>query len=125
MQMGQSEESAGGRTVRIGRRVEAAMGGLDGNELSSPLGLVGSGFGCDVGVDLGFERPETMGGGSSRPSAALRLSWRAKSLACHHSRNLRAKMLVGRRMERLLSSLGYSVLGLKMLVVPGLSPSLG
>lgn len=42
-----------------------------------------------------------MGGGRSRPSAALRESWRAKSDACHHSRNLSAKMEVGRRILRL------------------------
>lgn len=47
------------------------------------------------------ERPEMTGGGSSSPSVALWLSCRAKSDACHHSRNLSAKMLVGRRNLRL------------------------
>lgn len=46
-------------------------------------------------------RPEITGGGRSSPSVALRLSCRAKSEACHHSRNFRAKMLVGRRNLRL------------------------
>ena len=46
-------------------------------------------------------RPDIIGGGRSNPSAALRVSCRAKSEACHHSRNLRAKMEVGRRILRL------------------------
>lgn len=44
-------------------------------------------------------RPEMTGGGRSRPSAALAVSCLEKSEACHHSRNLRAKMDVGRRMR--------------------------
>lgn len=58
-------------------------------------------------VDLG--RPEIVGAGSSSPSAALRDNWRAKSEACHHSRNLRAKMEVGSRILRLESRRGYTV----------------
>jgi len=50
---------------------------------------------------VGGGRPDIMGGGSSSPSAALRESCRAKSEACHHSRNFRAKMEVGRRILRL------------------------
>lgn len=41
------------------------------------------------------------GGGSSIAAAVLAESWRAKSEACHHSRNLRKKMDVGRRILRL------------------------
>lgn len=51
-------------------------------------------------------RPEIMGGGSSRPSTAFRESWRAKSDACHHSRNLSANMEVGRRIRKLESKRG-------------------
>ena len=47
-----------------------------------------------------------MGGGRSRPSAAFRESCRAKSDACHHSKNFRAKMDVGRRILRLESKRG-------------------
>lgn len=61
--------------------------------------------GLDDDAEPGFEflggRPETRGGGSSRPSAALRESWRAKSEACHHSKNFSAKIEVGRRTLRL------------------------
>ena len=39
--------------------------------------------------------PAITGGGRSSPSAALRESCRAKSEACHHSKNLRAKIDVG------------------------------
>ena len=51
-------------------------------------------------------RPEITGGGKSRPSAAFLESWRAKSDACHHSRNLRAKIDVGRSVLRLERSRG-------------------
>lgn len=78
---------------------------------------------------VGAGKPETVGGGSSRPSAAFRESWRAKSLACHHSRNLSAKIDVGSRIFRLDRSLGYtvrvSVLGLSSVVGAGGAPGLG
>jgi hypothetical protein len=41
--------------------------------------------------------PFVMGAGMSRVSVALRASWREKSLACHHSRNLSAKIEAGRK----------------------------
>ena len=53
-----------------------------------------------------INEPEIMGGGNSRFSAALRDNWRAKSDACHHSRNLSAKILVGNSTLRLDKSLG-------------------
>jgi len=43
----------------------------------------------------GAGSPATTGGGNSNPSAALRESCRAKSEACHHSRNLRENIEVG------------------------------
>lgn len=55
----------------------------------------------EPGLEFWGGRPEIRGGGSSRPSAALRESWRAKSEACHHSRNFSAKIEVGRRTLRL------------------------
>ena len=56
----------------------------------------------DVGNGGGLVgRPEMTGGGISRPSAAFLESWRAKSDACHHSRNFKAKMDVGRSILRL------------------------
>lgn len=61
---------------------------------------------CEGDFCFCWGRPEIMGGGSSRPSIALRESWRAKSEACHHSRNLRANMDVGRRNLRLESKRG-------------------
>ena len=102
----------------MGRRDLASMGGLrfgfvDGG--SFPESLLEVRFADEVGLLVlvlagdGFEaasRPETTGGGSSRPSAALRESWRAKSDACHHSRNFSAKMEVGRRIFRLESRRG-------------------
>lgn len=68
--------------------------------------------------------PDITGGGRSSPSAALRDNCLAKSEACHHSRNLRAKIEVGRRSRRLESNRGYitevKVVGFQMLFVcPG------
>lgn len=68
--------------------------------------------------------PDTIGGGRSSPSAALRDNCLAKSEACHHSRNLRAKIEVGRRSRRLESKRGYmtgaKVAGFQILFVcPG------
>jgi hypothetical protein len=91
--------------VKMGRREVAAIGGFGGaSVLESAVGLDVAGLEVVDGLELGFEseeRPEITGGGSSSPSVALRLSCRAKSEACHHSRNFRAKMLVGRRNLRL------------------------
>ena len=74
-------------------------------------------------------RPEITGGGRSRPSAAFRDSCLAKSLACHHSKNFRAKMLVGKRNLKLDNNFGYStrpiVAGFKILLFcPGRAPGL-
>lgn len=59
-----------------------------------------------VVVVVGLGKPAVTGGGKSSPSAAFFDSWRAKSEACHHSRNLSAKMEVGRRILRLDSRRG-------------------
>ena len=68
------------------------------------------GFEPEVRLSAFFAgRPEIIGGGRSRPSAAFRDSWRAKSEACHHSRNLSAKILVGSSTLRPDNSLGYIV----------------
>ena len=74
----------------------------------------------------GRGRPDINGGGSSKPSAALLDNWLAKSDACHHSRNFRANIEVGRRILKLENRRGItaspSVRGLKMLVDwPGLA----
>ena len=80
------------------------------------------------GPDLeGVGSPDIMGGGRSSPSAAFRESCVAKSEACHHSRNLRAKMEVGRRILRLDRMRGKIVVarvrGLyKLLFWPGHAP---
>ncbi len=117
-------DSVGGGTVRMGRRDLESMGGLrfgfgDRPSFSFSFSLRGCGpeAGKSVDDEVRFpgpsrdcpcttSRPDTMGGGNSRPSAALRESWRAKSEACHHSRNLRAKMEAGRRILRLDSKRG-------------------
>lgn len=136
MQMGQREVVAGdgGDTVRIGRwEVEEkgtwrfwgtvvgealAEDWWAGEERDTVFAKAISGICGDISVsleddegDLGFldVEPEMSGGGSSRPCAALRESCRAKSEACHHSRNLRAKMDVGRRILRLESKRGYTI----------------
>ena len=50
--------------------------------------------------------PVITGGGSSRPSFAFRDSWRAKSDACHHSKNLSANIDVGNRIFSDVASRG-------------------
>jgi len=65
----------------------------------------------------------------SSPSTAFLESCLAKSEACHHSRNFRANIEVGRRIFRLESSRGYTICiivrGLKMLDPwPGRAPGL-
>ena len=129
--MGQASglsRSGGAGTVRMGRCVRVEIGGLTMPESRRrEEGLSGSESEDFTGLGLVAGRPEIVGGGSSRPSLALRVSWRAKSEACHHSRNLSAKMDVGRRIFRLERRLGYTlcviVLGWKIDVVcPGLAP---
>ena len=79
--------------------------------------------------EVGYGRPDMMGGGRLRPSVAFRDSCLAKSEACHHSRNLRANMEVGSRIFKLEKRFGTIVVakirGLKILVVwPGRAPGL-
>ena len=88
--------------VGLARETVFVEGGLDDECVEEALDRFWGGAG---GAAL-LGRPEMMGGGRSRPSAALRESWRAKSEACHHSRNLSAKMEVGRRIFRLDSRRG-------------------
>lgn len=126
----------GGGTVWIGRSVVEDIGGLGlvGLEGRFDAGVGGDdGWACDAGEDrdtvlvvvdrgdneagaFGFSevgnggglagRPEITGGGMSSPSAAFLESWRAKSDACHHSRNFKAKIDVGRSILRLERSRG-------------------
>ena len=150
----------GAGTVWIGRSVVDDMGGLglvglegrvdvdvggddgwacgDGEERDTVLVVVdrcdedAAAFGSsDLGSGGGLVgRPEMTGGGRWRPSAAFLESWRAKSEACHHSRNFKAKMDVGKSILRLARRRGYTtdakVLGLKILDAwPGRAPGRG
>lgn len=118
----------GGRTVKMGRWEAEEMGGVGlaagvergrgdpgaamaaaeggGEERETVLFDRAVGFvwlffsGFVEGAGRGAGKPVTSGGGRSSPSVALRESWRAKSEAYHHSRNLRANMEVGRRSLR-------------------------
>lgn len=97
------------------------IGGLGRRFSFGELGLGGFPLACI---------PDTIGGGRSSPSAALRDNCLAKSEACHHSRNLRANMEVGRRSRRLENKRGYmteaKVMGFQMLFVcPGRAPGRG
>lgn len=131
----------GGEVGRGGRGVEVeggdAFAGLDAREERATVLVGGDGCGAEALFLVSDERerwdwttlgsPEITGGGRSRPSAAFLESCRAKSEACHHSKNLRAKRDVGRRTLRLERSRGKMILantvGLNMLdVCPGLAP---
>ena len=106
--------------VGLEGRVDADVGGDDGctcedwEERDTVLVVVdrcdndAGAFGfSDVGNGGGLAgSPEITGGGMSRPSAAFLESWRAKSDACHHSRNFKAKIDVGRSTLRLERSRG-------------------
>ena len=126
----------GAGTVWIGRSVVEDMGGLgfesfegrvdvdvggddfwvcgEGEERDTVLVVAdrcdddAGAFGfSDVGNGGGLSgRPEMTGGGKLRPSAAFLESCRAKSDACHHSRNFKAKIAVGRSILRLERSRG-------------------
>lgn len=118
-QMGQrcDVDGVGTGTVRIGRRVVDEIGGseridfweagLDGRfvSFSSLLCALFDRFGRG-------RRFGSMGGGSSIFSAAFLESCRAKSEACHHSRNLSANILVGSSIRRLDNNRGYTVLAI-------------
>ena len=73
-------------------------------------------------VSEDFERPEIIGGGNSIPSVAFLPNCRAKSDACHHSRNFNAKIDVGRRIFRELKARSYMIRGSRIDVTPRLPP---
>jgi hypothetical protein len=107
--MGHKDESVGvaGGTVKIGRRDVEDIGGdvvmnlafssTSREAFASPLEAKRAGS------------PETTGGGSSSPSDAFRESCRAKSDACHHSRNFRANIEVGSSILREESKRGTTI----------------
>lgn len=119
-QIGQEAELETGGTVKMGRFVVAETGGLDFclssfTSVASLSRSFSSSVVANVTPDLEgvveaaagvFGIPEMVGAGNSSPSAALRDSCLAKSDACHHSKNLRAKIEVGRRIFRLDSRRG-------------------
>lgn len=119
--MGHKDESAGvaGGTVKIGRRDVEDMGGDAVTKLAFSSTVRGA-FVSEEG-DRRAGSPEMTGGGSSSPSDAFRESCRAKSEACHHSRNFRANIEVGSSILREESKCGtairVNVRGLKMLFV--------
>lgn len=83
--------------------------------------------GEDVFSDVGFEMAgggvyDMMGGGNSNPSVAFRDSCRAKSLACHHSKNFNAKILVGSNNFNPAPNLPMANLGSNKLLIPKLDP---
>ena len=86
---------------------------------------IGAGFSLLEGRGAAFVRasasPATIGGGRFKFSVAFLESCVAKSEACHHSRNLSAKMEVGSRSLSAESSFGITTVaiatGLNMLVL--------
>lgn len=99
--------------MKMGRYEVAEMGGwmrvrAGGVDLSADLRVGDDGcccccccFSAAAAAALRFSDggviPAATGAGRSRTSVALRASCREKSLACHHSRNLRAKIDAGRK----------------------------
>lgn len=114
-QMGHNVDDGGKGTVRIGRRVVEDIGG------SMRCGWsdrddVGRAFSedspCFEGCFADGGNEGNIGGGRSMFSAAFLDSCRAKSEACHHSRNLSAKILVGRRIFSELNKRGSMLLAM-------------
>src|ERR1700710_329551 len=124
--MGQNSESSGIGTVKMGSREDAAIGGFSISLFSFSSGEsdFGEAFFWLAGPNLveSEERPDMTGGGNSIPSAAFLDNCLAKSDACHHSKNLSAKMLVGKRIFKLPKNLGPKVLGLNIDVIPRFPP---
>ena len=129
-QMGHNSESSGRRTVKMGRRDDAAMGGFS----ISLLSFSGACWGWDIVETFWLDcpdftcredKPDMTGGGSSSPSVAFLDNCRAKSDACHHSRNFKANILVGSKNFKLPNTLGARVLGLNIDVTPRFPPATG
>lgn len=111
-QIGHKCEEGGEGTVRIGSKEVDDMIGSMCDDLSDvdvycPFSKAAAFCAANCLADGGSEG--RMGGGSSMFSAAFLDSWRAKSEACHHSRNLSAKILVGNRIFSELNSRGCTV----------------
>jgi hypothetical protein len=112
-QMGQSVDDGGVGTVRIGRSVVEDIGGSIRGVLSEDAVERG----CFSSESTSFRlvaggRDGNIGGGSSIFSAAFLDNCRAKSEACHHSKNLSANMLVGSSIFSELNSLGCTLLAM-------------
>lgn len=107
--------------MKIGRRDVEDIGG----DVVMNLALSSTGSAVLASTpeedDERIGRPEMTGGGSSSPSDAFRESCRAKSDACHHSRNFRANIEVGSSILKEESKRGttirVNVRGLKMLFI--------
>ena len=109
-QVDAASESGGGRgTVKIGKYEVAEIGGWmrlrEDFRADLRVGESGSCFffsfsSASFFLSDGRTIPFVTGAGRSRTSVALRASWREKSLACHHSRNFRAKIDAGRKYRR-------------------------
>jgi len=111
----------------MGRRDVEAIGGFSISLLLPPspswdVGLAVVPFSGGPGLTDSEGKPEMTGGGNSIPSAAFFDNCLAKSDACHHSKNLSAKILVGSKIFKLPSKRGPNVLGLKIELTPKLPP---
>ena len=110
-QMGHSVEEGGVGTVRMGSKVVEDIGGLmcccfSEDAVEGRCFSFGSiSFRIAAGGKDG-----NIGGGRSMFSAAFLDNCLAKSEACHHSRNLSAKILVGSSIFSELNSLGCTLL---------------
>ena len=114
-QIGHSADEGGVGTVRIGRRVVEDMTGSMRGCFSDDEDVGRAFWEASRLTEISFEdggKEGSIGGGNSMFSAALRDNWRAKSEACHHSRNLSAKILVGSRILSELSNRGVTLIAM-------------
>lgn len=75
------------------------------------------------GFDAGGAVYDIIGGGNSNPSVAFLDNCRAKSLACHHSKNFNAKILVGSNNFNPAPNLPIANLGSRRLLIPKFDPA--
>lgn len=106
--------------------MRAEIGGLvgssgDSDSFSFSRSEVDVGLVLDVGAE-GEGLYDITGGGNSNPSVAFLDNCLAKSLACHHSRNFNANILVGSNNFNPAPNLPIASLGSNKLLIPKFGP---
>lgn len=100
------------------------IGGFVGSSTSDGCFSSDEDFDVVSGFVTGEGVYDIIGGGNSNPSVAFRDNCLAKSLACHHSRNFSAKILVGSNSFNPEPILPIASLGSNRLLIPRFDPGI-